>query len=110
MIGISRPDQWQAGKDKFQAQADERINNLFSDDSVSEKSLKVLSTSPDQIKNNFKTFEEAKKFIDEEVMPDLEIEGIDPSEQANIRAHLLDIASAKPYKTKADYERGTKKK
>ena len=94
----------------FQAQSDERINNLFADDSISEKALKILGTAPETVKTQYRNTAEAKEWIDQVVMPDLEISGIDPSEQAIIRAHLLDIADAKRHKTKDQLEEAMRKK
>lgn len=110
MVGISRPEQWEAGKAKYQAQADQGIDRLFKDETITDNTYKVIGNAPEQIRDNFRTAEEAKEYIREVVLPDLEISGVDPSEIATVRSYLFDIASAKPYATKAEYEAGTKKK
>ena len=110
MVGISRPEQWNAGKDQFQAQANESINRLFSSDEIKDETLKIIGNAPEVIRDNYRTIAEAERYIKEVVMPDLEIAGVDPSEQATIKALLLEVASAKRHKDEAALEAALKKK
>ena len=108
MVGISRPEQWEAGARNFQAQANASISKL--DSTSSEKAMAAYGNAPEVVRDNFRTSEEAKEYINEVVMPELEIAGVDPAEIANIRSYLYEVADAKRYSTREAYEAGTKKK
>ena len=108
MVGISRPEQWEAGARNFQAQANASISKL--DSMASEKAMAAYGNAPEVIRDSFRTTEEAVEYIKEVVMPELEIAGVDPTEIANIRSYLYEVAAAKRYPTREAYEAGTKKK
>lgn len=107
---IMRPKAYARGTESRIAQADQSIERLYADDTISDQSYKLLGNAPEEIKKNFATQKEAQDYIKEVVLPDLEIAGIDPSEIATIRSYLYDIASAKKHVTPEDLERAMPKK
>lgn len=104
VTAVGRQDQYEQGKANFQAQADEYIERYFSNESISDQSYKLVGDAPKVIRNNYRTTQEAKEYIDDVVLPDLEIAGVKPAEIAAVREELLNIASAKRHNTKADYD------
>jgi hypothetical protein len=104
VTAVGRQDQYEQGKANFQAQADEYIERYFANESISDQSYKLVGDAPKVIRNNYRTTQEAKEYIDDVVLPDLEIAGVKPAEIAAVREELLNIASAKRHNTKADYD------
>ncbi|AYJ85535.1 hypothetical protein D3Y57_05500 [Sphingomonas paeninsulae] len=107
MRPVDRPVQHQAGKERYQAQADAAKNDLYGDESLSDNVFAAIPNVADRIKHDFKTTSEASDFIHNDVVPDLEINGATPAEIQTTVDHLHNIANAKPYATPAELEAGT---
>lgn len=107
MRSVDRPQQWEQGRSRYQAQANDAIERLTNDDILDREVLDIVGNAPVQLRDNFRTIEEAEAYIIQRVIPDLEAAGRSPREIATVRAHLFEIAQAKPYANAAAYEAGT---
>lgn len=106
--GIDRPIQHQQGKEMFQQQANDSIAAMQRDPSISSISMDALGNAPRQIRDNFRTTKEATDFIDSQVLPDLEAEGVPVSEIRKVKAYLYEVAQAKRYADPDALEAGTR--
>jgi hypothetical protein len=109
MIGISRPEQWEQGKGRYMAMADEATSRFYQDITVPEEAYSAIGNAPDVIKNKYKTSSEAREFINDVVVEDLRIKGVSPDDIAKVKAYLFEIAEAKPYDTPEALKKGTQK-
>ncbi|CAB4138760.1 hypothetical protein UFOVP344_32 [uncultured Caudovirales phage] len=109
MIGISRPEQWEQGKGRYIEMADEATSRFYQDITVPEEAYKAIGNAPDVIKNKYKTTQEAREFINENVVEDLRIKGVSPEDIAKVKTYLFEIAEAKPYDTPEALKKGTQK-
>jgi hypothetical protein len=108
MKPIGRPEQWEAAKDMRIKQAEDSIQSFYEDRDIPDEVFQTIGNAPKDIMTNFKTVEEARDYIDNSVIPDLEIEGISGDVISRVRERLMEITNPKPYATKADYEAGMK--
>ena len=90
--------------------AKQREKDLYNDDAIHQETLNAIAGVTDRIINKFKTTEEAMAWVDEGVIPDLEIDGIPADQIARVRNHLASLAGEKPYQTVAELEAGAKVK
>jgi hypothetical protein len=107
MRRVDRPFQWDQGKNRYVDQANTSISSMMGNDRIGRDAIESLGNAPAQIRDNFKTTEEAEHYINERVIPDLEADGIAPGEIKLVRQHLLEVAQAKPYATREQLEAGT---
>ena len=102
--GISRPQQWEQGRNRNQTQANASIDRMMLDADVTQASMNALGNAPTQIRDNFKNIADAERYIVERVIPSLEAEGIPPAEVDRVRAYLFEIAQAKTHADQAAYD------
>ena len=102
---INRPAAWANGKASNQRRADAAIQDLMEDQSIQPTTFDLIKRVPEQIRDGFKTVEEARNFIDEEIMLTLRSEGVSDAEMKAIRSHLYDIADHKKYRTIEAYDK-----
>ena len=105
---VDRPIQWTEGKGRYQALANGAIDDLNNDIRIDGASLAAIKRVPEKIRDSFKTTDEATAFIENEVIPELEVAKVPRDEIDQIKGYLYEIASHKPYATKEAYEAGTK--
>lgn len=108
MRGIDRPLQWEQGKSRYQTLANEAITDLKDDIRLTDDTLRLLKRVPEQIRDQFKTVEEAQNFIETTIMDDLIGSNVGPDEIRLVREHLYGIAQHKPYYDQAALKAGTK--
>lgn len=107
---VDRPQQWEQGRNRYQTQATDSIKRMQQDERLSPQVFETLGNAPQQIRDNFKTAEEAETFIVERILPDLEADGHTPDEIKRVRTYLMEVAQAKPYATQAQFEAGTRQR
>lgn len=105
---VDRPVQWEQGKNRYVTQATDSIHAMQQDNRISHDVFETLGNAPQQLRDNFKTTEEAEAYIADRIIPDLEAEGHTPDEIRRVRNYLMEVAQAKPYATQAQFEAGTK--
>lgn len=107
---VDRPQQWEQGRNRYQAQANDAISAMNADKAISADTVATMGNAPVQLRDNFKTTEEAERYIIDRVLPDLEADGATSSEIAAVRRYLMEIAQAKPYLTQAHFDAGTRQR
>lgn len=105
---VDRPVQWEAGKSRYQSLANSTIADLNNDIRISGEALSAIKRVPEKIRDNFKTTDEATSYIENEVLPELEVAKVPRDEIDRIKSYLYEIASHKPYATQEAYEAGTR--
>lgn len=105
---IDRPQQWQQGKQNYQAAANAAMSDLYGDIRIGPDAMAAVKRVPEKIRDQFKTTDEATAYIENEVVPDLQAAKATNAEIDAIRSYLYEIAGSKPYATREAYEAGTK--
>lgn len=103
---INRRPEWERGREMFQSQANDSIEAMRNDDRISREAYETLGNAPRQLRDNFRTTEEAEAYIIDRILPDLEAQGLPSGEINAIRGYLFEVAQAKRYKTLGEYEAG----
>ena len=100
--------QWEAGKSRYQALANETIADLNNDITLGPDTMKTIKRLPEKVRDSFRTSDAAREYVESSVIPDLEASGVPAGEIKKVREYLYEIADHKPYQTQADFDAGTK--
>jgi hypothetical protein len=104
---IDRKPQWENSKDRIIRAQDNVAREMYADSRLSDSTLAELHGSDAYAIQHARTGEEAMRFFDHDVVPDLRMNGVPAEEIERARTYFSRIAAHKRYQTQAEFEAGT---
>jgi hypothetical protein len=109
-VRVVRPRDYERGANRYIGAANREIDAIHADPEIPNGIKDDVAHAASRVRDEFKTKDAAYRFIDEDVLPDFEIDKTDPRVISLIRDRLRRVADqGKKHETQEDYDHALKR-